>query len=264
MESAALHNDNQKVADFVSLLNRCDNTEQAYRLFQQHIAMLGFEHSLYAYFFHAKNPDNRLYYSFDNYPQAFYDAYFDEFINNEQEVTVDWCSQYKTPLLWEGEIYQQLVKASPAYQQQNKLSHDFGIKHGFSLPFETGSRLDASGIGLSATDIGEREFKADILPNTELVQTLCHYLDSFIRSKYPAKMRGIALHTNLQRLTMPEQHCLQWLATGHSIRAIADEKLYRSTETINRHIRSAKTKLRADNRSQLIARAVLLGWVDPV
>lgn len=57
-------------------------------------------------------------------------------------------------------------------------------------------------------------------------------------------------------LKSEEQQTLQWLAQGLTIKNIANNKMHKSVESINLYIRSAKDKLNAQTRDQLIAIAV--------
>ena len=63
-------------------------------------------------------------------------------------------------------------------------------------------------------------------------------------------------------LTPRERDCLSWVAAGRSTKVIA-ETLHLSPATVNEYIASATRKLRASNRTQACARALLLGLVTP-
>jgi DNA-binding CsgD family transcriptional regulator len=63
-------------------------------------------------------------------------------------------------------------------------------------------------------------------------------------------------------LTLRERDCLSWVAAGRSTKAIAG-LLHLSPATVNEYIANAITKLRASNRAQACARALLLGLVTP-
>ncbi len=68
-------------------------------------------------------------------------------------------------------------------------------------------------------------------------------------------------HSEMHALNPLEQEAIRWLSNGYSIKEIADKKLFKSVESINLYIKSAKQKLQVRSRDQLIARAVLLGLV---
>lgn len=63
-------------------------------------------------------------------------------------------------------------------------------------------------------------------------------------------------------LKLEEQQTLQWLSQGLTIKDIANNKMYKSVESINLYIRSAKDKLNAQTRDQLIAIAVKGNYIN--
>lgn len=65
----------------------------------------------------------------------------------------------------------------------------------------------------------------------------------------------------LNPLNRSEVHVIQLLCEGKKIITIAQE-LYKSKETINNHIRSAKSKVNAASRDQLIAVCLTKGLLD--
>lgn len=65
----------------------------------------------------------------------------------------------------------------------------------------------------------------------------------------------------LNPLAKHEVYVIQLLCEGKNILSIA-ETLYKSKETINKHIRSAKTKVNASSRDQLIAICLTKGLLD--
>lgn len=65
----------------------------------------------------------------------------------------------------------------------------------------------------------------------------------------------------LNPLQQKEVEVIQLLCEGENIGSIA-ERVFKSKDTINQHIRSAKNKLNAKSRDELIAKAVTKGIVN--
>jgi len=63
-------------------------------------------------------------------------------------------------------------------------------------------------------------------------------------------------------LTARESDCLAWTSAGLSSKQVAD-RLRISTATVNEYLASAQRKLQCGNRTQAVARAILLGHVAP-
>jgi len=63
-------------------------------------------------------------------------------------------------------------------------------------------------------------------------------------------------------LTPREGDCLTWTSAGLSSKQVA-ERLRISVNTVNEHLASAQRALKAGNRTQAVARALLLGEIAP-
>lgn len=64
------------------------------------------------------------------------------------------------------------------------------------------------------------------------------------------------------QLKIEEKRTLELLSQGFTIKDIADVKMHKSVESINLYIRSAKDKLNAKTRDQLIALAIKGNFID--
>lgn len=58
-----------------------------------------------------------------------------------------------------------------------------------------------------------------------------------------------------------EKEVIQWLIDGYKIQEIAEKKMFRSQESVNLYIRSAKSKLGASNLAQLAVKALNVGAI---
>lgn len=65
----------------------------------------------------------------------------------------------------------------------------------------------------------------------------------------------------IEELTTSEKCTIHWLANGFSIRQIAEDKIYKSVESVNLYIKSAKKKLNSRTRDQMIAKAMAIGVI---
>lgn len=136
---------------------------------------------------------------------------------------------------------------------------DFKIENG--LCFSFGRDTTSSGVSLSATNMSCAHFKEYVLPyqnDLKVISQLFHQFSSqFSRN---ISLKG-AKSIGVLPLTQSEIDTIKWLAHGFSLQAIADQKLFRSIESVNGYVRNAKVKLNANSRDQLIASAIILGII---
>ena len=258
---------NNKLAEFIEQLTQCRTVEASWDLFLNTMADCGISHAAYA--MSAKQTSNDsspigkmedIIALFD-YPEGFVDDYFSLGMSDH-----DPCLQIAQHVgdifLWEDpELWEKY--STPQSLEVDRVGYSYDVQYGFSLPIQVYRSNNIGNIGLSATGIKEREFDKDIAPYKDYIRQLGTLFHMHIQSFPLCNIAELTpLRTPQATLTAMEKETLKWLTRGHSIHQIADEKLHRSTESINKYIANAKQKLSASNRDQLIARAVFLGIVE--
>ncbi|MCE2572839.1 helix-turn-helix transcriptional regulator [Motilimonas eburnea] len=136
---------------------------------------------------------------------------------------------------------------------------DFNVDNGLSFSFSRDVTL--SGISLSATNMSRAHFNDHVLPHRLELKMLSEVFHQYSSSFSRNVVLNNANSSGVIPLTQMELDTLRWLASGVSLQVIADEKVFRSIESVNGYVRSAKTKLKAQSRDQLIAKALFLGII---
>lgn len=236
--------------DFVLNLQTCASVQDSYALFSKTLKQFGITETVYAMVLGSKD-----YLGLSDYRPDFIEAY--EAVGGvASDFTVQWSRSNEQTLVWDNTRNADIL--TQAQYELERVSVDFNIESGFTLPVHTGVKGYWGTIGLSATGVERREFRRDILPLQKLMEAISSVFDMHIRQFSGDQVLALNNFGTLQRLAPAEKETLKWLAEGYSIKQIADEKLYRSVDSINLYIRGAKQKLKARNRDQLIARALIL------
>lgn len=164
----------------------------------------------------------------------------------------NYCSQ------WQGSGSSNKFENSTSEQIVSVL-RDFKVENGLCFNFSRDTT--SSGVSLSATDMSVAHFKSHVLPSLsdlKIISALFHqYSVQFSRHTVLKNKQSFGVSP----LTQSEIDTLKWLAQGLSLQAIADQKLFRSIESVNGYVRNAKAKLNANSRDQLIASAIMLGII---
>lgn len=151
---------------------------------------------------------------------------------------------------WRPEnLSHELEALTPEQRVQFEIEEEFGMVHGRSLRLSS-ERPGLSGIGLwyetQKTDDGFRNAWARF--GSE-IESAAHVMDTILRRERPNLMVG---------LTPREKDCLDWLVQGLRPAEICF-RLRISEKTFEKHISSAKHKLRARTRDQAVAKALAAG-----
>lgn len=150
---------------------------------------------------------------------------------------------------WLPEDYAGFVATlAPAQRRQFEAEADLGMLHGVSLLLD-GHPLGFSGMGLwYETQPSARAFRHEWSEHGALLAGAANLLDQAVRGARP---------NLLVRLSPREIDCLSWLARGQRPSEIC-WRLGISEKTFEKHIASAKRKLKSRTRDQALAKAVLL------
>ncbi len=162
-----------------------------------------------------------------------------------------------TPFTFSLDIYEKLNRRySFASQETNMLSwaNEFGLRRSFNLPFRG-----------SSGDFGVIRFiniPENTKPNTyrKLTATENSALFSLSAHIYEAFIRINQLDTQDTILSCREQDVLLWLANGINPAGIGD-RLNISENTVNKHLKNIRDKLKVRNSSHAIAKAISKGII---
>ncbi len=243
--------------DFITGLNQCESFEEAWKLYQKVISEQGITQSLYGITLtpsDKRGEEDFLYHT--NYSDGFMREYDDNQLS-EYDVLVDWCQQRLEPYEWNTLDFN-LTKQQQVLEE---LSNDYQIQWGYTIPLRLLLGDAWGGVGLCAVGISKKEFEKDVKPNYEYIQLITHTFHSFVQ-RFPRFTEELTNYDHvIGRLNTNEIETLKWLIHGLSIKEIANKKLFKSVDMVNKYINSAKNKLNAINRDQLIAKAMILGLV---
>lgn len=130
----------------------------------------------------------------------------------------------------------------------------YGFKGGFSASFFSRDRKTYS------------TFTCCSLTSSSEVSEIYDVLGPFIRNAFAFFSEGRILRDIADQeqpvLSRRESECLLWTAQGKTTQQIADQ-LMLSDRTIDEYIANAVRKLRASNRTQACARAIMLSLISP-
>jgi DNA-binding CsgD family transcriptional regulator len=248
------------IEDFITGISQCETIDKSWNYFLKNIKKFGFDSAMYILAFEdSKNDFSGMYLS--NYNPLFLEEYDKMlFASGEvHDVAVTWCLNNDEILEWESELF--LSQQTKENKKFDDLAADYNMGHGLSLPIRSRRHIYTGGIGLCAEDVGTKAFQNDIRHNIPLV---CHFgniLHEHINKLETTYMLSDNIRTNFENLSVQEVETLKWLVSGFTIKQIANEKVHRSVESINKYIHSAKIKLNVRTRDQLIARAIIMGII---
>lgn len=174
----------------------------------------------------------------------------DTVLDNDRSIEV--LVEESAAFIWHDET--QLDGSTKEQKQQFDIEQDMGMHVGISFPIaDTSVDCAVSGIGLNMPDVPEDEFNRYWASNMSQINQIACLLEQGIRQR----------HGNvLVSLSGRERDCLSYLAIGLR----ADEIAFRlriSPKTLETYIFNAKKKLRARTRDHAVAKALMLGAIQP-
>lgn len=213
---------------------------------QKVVLSLGFDHFMFI-LTHAEvsTVESASIFSIGTYPHEWIKRYKEKryFLVDPTAIHV---RQHNYPIAWRNDTFS-TPEALAMYAEAKK----FGISAGGTCPVSKGRA--PSGFGFARNQDADEGYA-----DSWRALPCAHMLGAFVHERV-ADLLGEA-HSDQERLTPREKECLLWAAKGLRDYEIA-EKLFISTRTVVFHMVNARTKLGADNRSQVIARAIALGII---
>lgn len=236
----------------------CCTVEEAWAHYRKETVALGFLHAQYGHSFSVfRRGEDYKGFVVTDYPQEFLNDY-EQAGGMDVDASVLCLVEQGTPTEWgDPEVMERLPEEQKVLDEA---SLDHGILYGYSVPAPMQGD-NVAGFGLSATKVGEREFRQDIAPQLDIAVVFSN-LFHFHLLQMPRQPRDDYEHDNWNRhLIEKEVEVIRWLVHGYTIQQIAELKMFRSQESVNRYIRNAKKKLKAGNIAQLVGHAMILNLV---
>lgn len=169
----------------------------------------------------------------------------------DNDLTTEHCLTDDRVLLWHDPA--NWKDATPAQKKRANIERDLGLAVGFSVPSSHFYSDQAGGIGVAMPDVPVGEFDRFWRQEGAELVALCGILDSGVRGQYLS---------DLVRLSRREKDCLTWLAVGMRPDRIAD-RLGISDKSVEKYFAGARRKLKAATRDHAVAKAIMLGLIEP-
>lgn len=155
------------------------------------------------------------------------------------------------PLLWSDlRIFSEFT---PEQRQSVSIDFDYNVIVGVTLPFRFFDGMGRAGCSLQSQSLTWNEFDAQWRKQGETINAVVAAFD--------AAMREDRLNEYFS-LSRRERECLNWLADGLRPKQIA-HRLGTHVKTIEKQIESARVKLKAATNAQALAKALVLGVINP-
>lgn len=184
----------------------------------------------------------------DNFPKAWRD-YYDSNGLAKTDPVVSYCLKYQSPIIWSHFEDRECTSAEKALLKKAK---EFGLAYGFSIPIHgSGNQFGMLSMATSTARTEEQLFTSQMM-----AQTLTPVIQDTIKHLFtPPSMKKVTL-------TPREIECLKWASEGKSGWDMS--KIMECSErTVLFHMNNAGKKLNTNNRTQSIAKAILLGYIEP-
>lgn len=185
-----------------------------------------------------------------SHSQAFFDAFGGD-AALDLDPSIDHCLENTEIMLWHHDS--DWNGAPPDLKRRVSIERDLGLHVGVTVPTTRFSSRHIGGVGLSMPDIKIGEFDKFWTDKARDVVAICGLIDMGMRDQHMS---------DLVRLGRREKQCLEWLAAGLRPDQIAD-RLAISSKSVEKYIFGAKRKLRASTRDHAIAKALILGVIEP-
>ncbi|WP_142849077.1 LuxR family transcriptional regulator [Telmatospirillum sp. J64-1] len=243
------------IEHYIEETNRAETAEEVFRLFQTHVAALGFDKSIFGGATNDELFKDRFEISLpapilvNNYPEDWTKHYLqNDYARFDPVIAM-------MPRQWGPLVWRDIAKKDHITRKQKRLlreSEDAGLRNGVSLPMR-GPDGETFVISLASEHAGDLDL-AQNLPQLRVIaaQFFFSFMDLWAaRRPEPQSVS----------LTRREQECLQWSARGKSAWDIS-VILNISEATVRFHLSNAFSKLGAGNRVSAIVRALRWGLIQ--
>ena len=222
---------------------------QIEELCRRHCAQMGFDTFIYALRIPTHFTDSRIV-LVQSYPETWTEHYFERGYFRIDPV-IEHCASHVTPVAW----HHLAPRPHSAGARLMGEAGEFGLRSGLTVPVH--SPQGEMGLLSFATDLAGPAARRATEQAMAHAQLLSGYLHEAMR-----RVLEVSAGPRRQALTAREQECLRWVADGKSSWETA-RVLNLSERTVNFHIGRSMEKLDVCNRQHAVARATLLGLLQP-
>jgi LuxR family transcriptional regulator, quorum-sensing system regulator BjaR1 len=233
---------------FIHDIDRARNVEDLSAQVVKHLSQLGAEHVI-AGTYPGAGPNRRQQLShalFGNYPAEWLERYLSRRYILKDPIMVR-TKLNASPFFWD-----ELAPVMAANDEARRIveeAQEFNLVQGFSASIET---LDGQMVGFS---VSGRHFESD--PNKRGILVL---IASYAIGRAVALQQQPSILKGKITLSAREREALQWASEGKNDWEIG-EIMKISEHGVDKHMRSARMKLDAINRTQAVAEAIRQGLI---
>lgn len=186
----------------------------------------------------------------NGYPQGWVEHYFARHLYDVDPV-IQHCSRHILPVAW----HDMPVPGNADTRAMMGEAAEYGLKSGTSMPIHCAhGELGIWSVACDSDSVAARRQAEAARP---FLMLMAGHVHEAVRRVYGLDAPGVPV-----TLTAREQECLRWVADGKTSWEIS--RLLRTAErTINFHLANAMVKLGVSNRQHAVAKAVLLGLLQP-
>jgi DNA-binding CsgD family transcriptional regulator len=182
--------------------------------------------------------------------REFFDAFGEEtFVDGD--LSSEHCLEGSSVFLWHNE--DAWKSAAPEQKKRASIERDIGFDVGFTVPSSFFAPGQIGGIGAAMPDVSRKDFARYWRHKGPEILTICGMLDSGMRRQHIGEIIGLSAR---------EKECLTWLASGLRPDQIAD-RLEIGSKSIEKYIKSARGKLKANTRDHAVAKALIFNLIHP-
>lgn len=182
--------------------------------------------------------------------REFFDVFGEEtFVDGD--LSSEHCLDDSSVFLWHNE--DAWKSAAPEQKKRASIENDLGFDVGFTVPSSFFAPGQIGGIGAAMPDVSRQEFARYWRHNGPELLTICGMLDSGMRRQHIGEIIG---------LSKREKECLTWLASGLRPDQISD-RLHIGNKSIEKYIKNAREKLKANTRDHAVAKALIFNLIRP-
>lgn len=221
------------------------NAAELERRAQSYTRRLGFDHFMLAV--QETTPGRRMR-RMTSYPRRWLDRYEDQ-AYLERDPLVRHVVLNSHPVALSNAMFSS-IGAQPLYEE----AKSFGISAGACVPLEKSPKFIA-GFSIARDEDADKAYREvrRLLPEINLLSTYAY--EAFIQLDNALELRPT-------KLSRRETECVYLICQGRVDREISD-KLRINSRTVSFHVANAARKLGARNRVELVARAIVLGLIEP-
>lgn len=225
------------------------DTAQIEALCRRHCAQMGFDTFIYALRIPTHFTESRVV-MVQSYPQAWTGHYLAKGYSRIDPV-IGHCANHVTPVAW----HQLAPRPHSAGARMMEEAGEFGLRCGLTVPVH--SPQGELGLLSFASELAGPAARRATEQATAHAQLLSGYVHEAMH-----RVLEVAARPERPPLTARERECLLWVADGKSSWETA-RVLNLSERTVNFHIGRSMAKLDVCNRQHAVARATLLGLLQP-